>query len=459
MIFGKPSKSPMETELESSLNTFSELYDQPDEPPMPPVSARLFIMCEMMHIEIDATCNQQAWEINESLGSITKLIFHNGTEMRHFRQILVDRNHDFLTTQYPEVTDPFIYQKDARYFPLEVAEQVMMAAFKKYDRNIRLPYDSRQFRLDELLSEIGLSIHMAFPGLQFTHDQAQMLAMIHYLSECLCDLMIARDREIDSLLHFRARLNEGELDVSEKSDEWIIKTVEKLRSSAGKNGLPSDAFTTDSKSSGSDDSGKDHNDQKPVSIMQERPVSEPITIDELKRQLAEKDALLNEKEALLAEAQQKVIRQRFLYEQARDKCQDLEQLVADREDEHTELIALREFVHGLENEDVEIDEADQETMISALQDKNVAVLGGLERWVKKMKRMFPKWVFISADDSVGGVNALEGADYVYIYSNALQHKQYYKAMNLIRKQNKVLFYLNGTNTSENIVKMYGDLCK
>ena len=59
-----------------------------------------------------------------------------------------------------------------------------------------------------------------------------------------------------------------------------------------------------------------------------------------------------------------------------------------------------------------------------MQDKKVAVLGGLERWVKRMKRMFPKWIFISVDDSVGGVNALEGADYVYIYSNALQHKQY-----------------------------------
>lgn len=172
-----------------------------------------------------------------------------------------------------------------------------------------------------------------------------------------------------------------------------------------------------------------------------------------------KEAQLADKEMLLAEAQQKVIRQRFLYEQARDKCQDLEQLVADREDEHTELIALREFVHGLENEDVEINEADQEAMIAALQDKKVAVLGGLERWVKRMKRMFPKWIFISVDDSVGGVNALEGADYVYIYSNALQHKQYYKAMNLIRKQNKVLFYLNGTNTAENVVKMYEDLCK
>lgn len=32
-------------------------------------------------------------------------------------------------------------------------------------------------------------------------------------------------------------------------------------------------------------------------------------------------------------------------------------------------------------------------------------------------------------------------------------------MNLIRKQNKVLFYLNGTNTAENVVKMYEDLCK
>ena len=60
-------------------------------------------------------------------------------------------------------------------------------------------------------------------------------------------------------------------------------------------------------------------------------------VEELRRQLAEKDMQL-------AEVEQKVIRQRALYEKAHARERELERAVADREVEHTELIALREFV-------------------------------------------------------------------------------------------------------------------
>jgi len=162
----------------------------------------------------------------------------------------------------------------------------------------------------------------------------------------------------------------------------------------------------------------------------------------------------------LAEVEQKVIRQRVLYEKSHERERELEQTVEDREVEHTELIALREFVYGLKSEDVEIDESDRERMVTDLRDKKVAILGGHERWQKKMKRLFPGWTFISVDDdSIGGYNALEGADYIYAYTNALQHKVYYRAMKLVKKEHKALFYLGGTNIDENITRMHVDLCR
>ena len=99
-------------------------------------------------------------------------------------------------------------------------------------------------------------------------------------------------------------------------------------------------------------------------------------------------------------------------------------------------------------------------MVTDLRDKKVAILGGHERWQKKMKRLFPGWTFISVDDdSIGGYNALEGADYIYAYTNALQHKVYYRAMKLVKKEHKALFFLGGTNIDENITRMHADLCR
>lgn len=38
------------------------------------------------------------------------------------------------------------------------------------------------------------------------------------------------------------------------------------------------------------------------------------------------------------------------------------------------------------------------------------------------------------DDSIGGYNALESCSHIYIYTSALKHKVYYRAMNLIKKE-------------------------
>ena len=185
-------------------------------------------------------------------------------------------------------------------------------------------------------------------------------------------------------------------------------------------------------------------------------------MDELRTEVERLKEKLAEKEAALAESEQKVIRQRALYEQEKEQRQELEINLEKTATERRELIALREYVYSQQDESApELpDEATQEEMIRNLQDKNVAVLGGTERWARRMKRLFPKWKFISVDDdSTGGFNALESASYIYMYTSAMKHKQYYRAMNMIRKENKMLFYLSGTNTAENVMRFHRDLCR
>ena len=43
--------------------------------------------------------------------------------------------------------------------------------------------------------------------------------------------------------------------------------------------------------------------------------------------------------------------------------------------------------------------------------------------------------------------------------NWVKHDQYYRAMNIIRAGNKMLYYPGSTNMEENIKKFYKDLCR
>ena len=411
-------------ELDHAANVMNEIL---------PVYSRLFIMCEMMRIPIEPTCNNIAAEMTETMSSVANLTFLTSPEYRRYRAEQIERGVEFYRAAYPEIADPYLYQTMPEYFALELGQAIMNSAFHKYDSNVRLPYDSKKFDLPELFSEVALSLHLTYPEVACNVNQMQLLAMIRYLSECLCELMATRDKELDEVLHFRGKRFQGEWETEAAKDEaemseTLTRNVERMRPTTlvpGSTGGPSEDVQT---GVGSGETGED------IRLSQEQLHAQ---IEALKIQLAER-------EMQLAEAEQKIIRQRALYEKARDNERELERIVADREDEHTELIALREFVYGLRSEDVELDEADRERMVAELQGKKVAILGGHERWQKKMKRLFPGWTFISVDDdSIGSFNALAGADYIYVYTNALQHKQYYRAMNLIRREGKALFYLGG----------------
>ena len=425
----------IEKELEDAAITIKSLNNAPDEPPLQPVSARLFLMAELLHIEIDATCNAEAAAMTVALEDIQKFNFLSSPDYRRARKDIIEHYKGILHAKKPETADPFLYQTNKDYLALELAEQTAFSVFRTLDRNPRLIYDSREFKLDEIIGDVMLQLQVNFPDYKPTYSEVQFLAMVHYLSTCLCDLMFTRDNQLDELLHFHRRYFKGEWskEVQEARNDVradkLIKTVQNLR----------------------------EKEEKEALAKEETPLDEAGLRAEVERLKAQ----LDEKEFALAEAEQKAIRQRMLYEKAHENELKLE---ADKEDaatEHAELIALREYVYNLRDEkEPELDEATQAELIKAVQDKNVAILGGTERWIKRMKRLYPNWKFISVeDDSLGGYNMLESADYIYIYTSALKHKQYYRAMNLIRSKGKQLFYLGSTNTAENVMRFYRDLCK
>ena len=432
-------------QMEDAADFIGEVADAPDEPPLQPVSARLFIMCELMGIPVDATCNYVAADMNQNLESMAVLKYLASPDFRRIYEELAERNRNFLMASYPEMGDPYRYQTNEKYLALQVAEQILEGVFRRYDTNIRVPYESTKFQLADLMAEVMVGLDLDFPGLELDFNNMLMLSMVEYMGECLCELMLARDSELDDLLHFSRRIYRGEFipEAEASKDpkaEKLFKAVSQVSTSRdADNKVPDIADGPDAVNTA---------DIEDINLLLSK-------VEELELQLKERDAAL-------AEERQKVIQQRYLFEQSHSHEQELLSQVEDAKSEHMELVALREYVYSLREENAadEIDEQTQEEMIKELQDKNVAVLGGTDRWAKRMKRIFPSWTFIPVSDvSIGGYNALERADFIYMYTDALKHSQYYRTMNMIRSRNKMLFYLGSTNMNENIVRFYNDLCK
>ena len=436
----KRGDAPNAEVLNKAVEEVAEMSDCPDEPPVQPVASRLIIMSELMGIEIDPTCNQQAVEMNQIEDSMGKISYLNSPEYRKIRDEIIERFKGSLMAQYPEISDPYEYQKNERYLGLQVAEQILCDVFRKYDTNVRLLYDSRRFVLPDLVADLTITLQLDFPEVQFAFDEVMVLSMVQYLAECLCEVLTARDNELEEVLRFRRRKETGEWEKEEKEDrglaQKVLRSVESLR-------------------------GREEGEEVSETVEEE-----PENLDEeaLRAELARLREQLDEKSAALAESEQKVIRQRVLYEKEREKRQELEEKCDEREVEHAELLALREYVYGLRNagnkEDIDLDEYSREKIIEKIKDRKVAVLGGQEKWVKRMKRFLPSWSFVSIDDgNRGSLTAIERANYVYMYTDAMKHSQYYRAMNIVRRDGKMLYYLGSGNVDECLKQFERNLCR
>ena len=419
-----------EDAISQATSLFQEINDAPDEPPLQPVSARLFIMCELLGIPIENTCNEQANHMNMLVDGMNTVTFASSPEYRFIFADLKERTADFLHATYPEMFDPFEYQRNEHYLALQMAEQVMRDVFMERDIHIRVPYESKKFDLADLVSSVSITMFKNFPELRPDFNVMLELSMIRYLAECICEIMNARDQQLEDILHFHRKYEEGELrpDETDKGSvqkDKVLKSVENLHSAK-----------------------------------KEEP-KEEIHDEDLRAEVERLRQELEEKSSALVESEQKVIQQRSLYELAHKHELELEQKLEDMSSDHAELVAMREYVYdSAKTEEIELDEDTREDIIEAIKDKKVAVLGGTEKWIKRMKRLLPSWSYVSVDDtSIGGFNALERADYIYVYTSALKHKQYYRCVSMAKNTGKMLFYLNGSNVDVNLAKFQKDLCR
>ncbi len=127
------------------------------------------------------------------------------------------------------------------------------------------------------------------------------------------------------------------------------------------------------------------------------------------------------------------------------------------EEMNRELSVLRDYVYNLTEEDSPEANIPMERMKEILAEKHIVIIGGHSNWVSKMKKEFPRWVFVNPE--AGGstdTNIVDKADYVYFFTDTISHSKYYRFMNVVREHKVDFGYIHGVNIEKNIQKIYRD---
>lgn len=173
-----------------------------------------------------------------------------------------------------------------------------------------------------------------------------------------------------------------------------------------------------------------------------------------------KDAMLAEIESLRLKKHQQETEIRQLRSELSGVAklsEENKRLKNELECDHRELVALREHVYNLTEDDVN-DTVPIGDMTEYLKKLRIIIIGGHSNWVNKMKACFPDWEYISPS-ATGSIapSIVEHADHVYFFTDTISHSAYYRYVNVVRERNISFGYIHGVNIENNIKTIYRDL--
>ena len=133
--------------------------------------------------------------------------------------------------------------------------------------------------------------------------------------------------------------------------------------------------------------------------------------------------------------------------EVRDEKARYEALAQKAANDAQELHDLRELVFNQHTEQYEEDYASTEISFPYYTDKRIVVFGGHDSWAREMKPKFPDIRFIDRD-MLPNPDLIRRADVVWIQTNALAHKYFYRIIEEVRKNNISLRYFSYAGVSK-----------
>ena len=271
----------------------------------------------------------------------------------------------------------------------------------------------------ELTRTLSL-LKMRHPNKDYTFEEVQKYAVLYSLTTGLRDLTELFNRTVDQLLS----IDDDIFDDEESSFD-------------------------PSKINDRESSAKQAPAQKIVTNV--APIDTDAKPEDYLAEIAELRKKLNRKEQEVSQLREETKILKLHHKEA-------ESLVEKYESEREELIALRNFAYKASLDDNDIATIDKDQMISAISDLEIVIIGGHVNWINKLKKQFPKWMFIDPDayKTVDG-KMLDSKAKVYFYTDYLSHITYNKFIAAVRERNIQFGYLASVNIDYVTRHIYEDI--
>lgn len=388
--------------------------------------ARVLTMCLIYGIELNKDC-----------------LFLYMVMDKYNNDIESEKNHEPYSVSPDMIHEAQNALKEA--FGVEYLEEIEddIPDYYKYSRFRRkaykyLGYDSD---FDELqsggITEEGcytltmILLNKLYPNKTFTKEEIQVYASIYYDVQSICGAMDEINNYYQTLM--------GEIDDYVLEDSMFIPEEFEKVSGIGK---PKEV--------------KKHNSN--VNEVKEKDTSKDNV--KTKAEYKEQD-LLAEIENLRSRLHKKEHDANHLSELYRETKKRLEQAEADKDkysSEHSELVALREHLYNITEDDIVIQESSRQDIINAIKDKKVIIIGGHTNWIQKMKDMFPDWTYINFKSTTTiDDNILNNADHVYFFTDFIKHNVYYRFINIVRDKKIPFGYISSINIDKCLKQMSNDM--
>ena len=429
--------------------------------------ARLALMSDLLGIELDRNWNSTLAIMNET--TLDKLVFWKMIKCVDQEEILQEKKiRDFaassekLAASLPYVDWYFIDEEvgdeEGPNQLIALCKHVIERAMDEEDVNSDLFFEDDTF--DLFYSAVNaLSDTCTWIDPEKDSDKMILLAVVRYLADVIAGLEKQREEELRMTLHLHytepvtdeimqeAGVSSDSLrrfrdaQAGEATDPQIEKILRKAKEAAKKTSVKRTSENRDrTKGTIREKSGSDGKD--------------PMSAGPYEEQLAEKNRQI-------AELKGKLRQQHTLLEESRKREISLKTHMDEWKRDQTELIRLRDFVHNLEEENADENAADDtrsyEDMISVLKTRKIMIVGGHENWIKKIRRIFPDWIYIGARSGLGIKGAVQSCDKIYFYTDICGHSLYYRFLGMAAEYKKPYAYLHGTNMDHVVRTIYGDL--
>lgn len=342
-------------------------------------------------------------------------------------------------------------------FGVDDLDEIIKASkdYRKYDRFRRTVYKNMGYRSDFVDLQNGavstglcyiqtlLILNKMYPNRKFTKEELQIYASIYYDTSIICRSM----NEIDDYL----KVMLGEID--DITIEESMFDPEEFEKAAGIK-IARYNSQDDAEGDGSMNAGTMDPQKKPSADSGAKTISSGRTgalsgASEMKSVGEGTQAYEDEIDKLRSKLHKKEYDANHFADLYRDAKKRLEEAELEKQmlkSEHEELIALREHVYNMTEEDIVLQEKNRRELIASVIDKRIVIVGGHKNWVQKMRDVFPDWKYIdfksvtTVDD-----NILNHIDHLYFFTDFIKHNVYYKFINLVRSKNVPFGYISSSN--------------